>query len=124
LILADDHSYDSIHETGNQEIETYFTGKWHVNISPPKIFDHIGSIRAGMPKQTRAGYQQPVEGEEDQWSPYDKSQGGYWEGGKHWSEVVGGAGSNYPDAGVGTAEASAANGRPTRHQVIVPTGNQ
>jgi len=158
MILADDHSYDSIHETGNEEIETpnldklarqstqfryaynmgswsgavcvasrtmlnsgrfvwhakkldlkkeeaanrvwslqmrnagyetYFTGKWHVKLSPPKIFDHVGSIRAGMPKQTPAGYNRPVEGEEDQWSPYDKSQGGYWEGGKHWSEVVG-----------------------------------
>ncbi len=158
FIFADDHSYDSIHETGNDEIETpnideiakagtrfnfaynmggwngalciasrtmlnsgrfmwnanrlnlkeeqasdrlwslqmksagyetYFTGKWHVKLKPADIFDHVGSVRGGMPKQTPAGYKRPVEGKPDKWSPYDKSKGGFWEGGKHWSEVVG-----------------------------------
>lgn len=158
FIFADDHSYDSIHATGNDEIETpnldalaresvhfthaynmgawggavcvasrkmlntgqfiwhsnkldlkseqaagrtwsqqmksagyetYFTGKWHVQLNPKDIFDHVGNVRGGMPKQTPEGYNRPVEGQEDKWSPYDKSKGGFWEGGKHWSEVVG-----------------------------------
>jgi len=158
FIFADDHSYDCIHATGNEEIqtpnldklargsthfthaynmgawngavcvasrtmlntgkfvwraksldlkveqsakrtwsqqmksagyETYFAGKWHVKISPEKIFDHVGHVRAGMPKQTPEGYNRPVEGQKDVWSPYDQSKGGFWEGGKHWSEVVG-----------------------------------
>ncbi len=158
FIFADDHSYDSIHETGNEEIETpnldqlarqstqfryaynmgswsgavcvasrtmlnsgrfvwhaskldlkkeqranrtwslqmrdagyetYFTGKWHVKLNSKAIFDHTGTVRGGMPKQTPEGYNRPVEGEKDNWSPYDKSKGGFWEGGKHWSEVIG-----------------------------------
>ncbi|MEM7783407.1 MAG: sulfatase-like hydrolase/transferase, partial [Planctomycetota bacterium] len=69
--------------------ETYFTGKWHVKTKPNLIFDHVGSVRGGMPKQTPEGYNRPVEGQEDVWSPFDKSKGGFWQGGKHWSEVVG-----------------------------------
>ncbi len=41
-----------------------------------------------MPKQTPTGYSRPVDGEKDPWSPSDPKFGGYWEGGKHWSEVV------------------------------------
>jgi choline-sulfatase len=42
-----------------------------------------------MPKQTRVRYNREfIEGEPDTWSPYDKSKGGFWEGGKHWSEVL------------------------------------
>ena len=69
--------------------ETYFTGKWHVQMKAEEIFDHVGNVRGGMPKQTPEGYNRPIEGEEDVWSPYDKSKGGFWQGGKHWSEVVG-----------------------------------
>lgn len=159
FIFADDHSYDSIHATGNEEIETpnidsiaksgvrfthaynmgawggavctasrgmlnsgrfvwkaqnldmkaetaskqlwslqmksagyetYFTGKWHVGkLKPANIFDNVGTVRGGMPKQTKEGYVRPIEGQEDKWSPYDKSKGGFWEGGKHWSEIIG-----------------------------------
>ena len=67
---------------------TYFTGKWHVRASAEKSFDVARHVRGGMPKQTEAGYNRPVEGEEDPWSPSDPSFGGFWEGGRHWSEVV------------------------------------
>lgn len=68
--------------------ETYFSGKWHVKISPESIFNHVSHIRPGMPKDTPEGYDRPVEGQEDIWSPYDTKFGGFWEGGKHWSEVL------------------------------------
>ncbi len=68
--------------------ETYFSGKWHVKISPDSIFNHVRHIRPGMPKDTPEGYHRPVEGLEDKWSPYDTTFGGFWQGGRHWSEVV------------------------------------
>jgi len=42
-----------------------------------------------MPKQTPQGYNRPIQGQADPWSPWDPKFGGYWEGGKHWSEVLG-----------------------------------
>ena len=68
--------------------ETYFSGKWHVKISPDSIFNHVSHIRPGMPKDTPEGYNRPIEGQEDIWSPYDTTFGGFWKGGKHWSEVL------------------------------------
>ena len=68
--------------------ETYFSGKWHVQISPDSIFNHVRHIRPGMPKDTPQGYNRPIEGQEDVWSPYDPSFGGFWAGGRHWSEVL------------------------------------
>lgn len=69
--------------------ETYFTGKWHVpGLNPTELFDHVQHVRPGMPDQTEAGYDRPYKGEEDKWSPYDRSFGGFWEGGTHWSEVL------------------------------------
>ncbi len=68
--------------------ETYFSGKWHVKISPDSIFNHVKHIRPGMPKGTKEGYHRPIEGEKDIWSPYDTAFGGFWKGGKHWSEVL------------------------------------
>ncbi|MCD6288680.1 MAG: sulfatase-like hydrolase/transferase [Candidatus Hydrogenedentes bacterium] len=73
----------------NAGYETYMTGKWHIRKAPAEnIFDHTKDIRPGMPKQTKEGYDRPHEGQPDKWSPYDKSIGGYWEGGEHWSEVL------------------------------------
>ncbi|MEL7499259.1 MAG: sulfatase-like hydrolase/transferase [Planctomycetota bacterium] len=66
--------------------ETYFTGKWHVKLKPSDLFDHVGHVRGGMPKQTPEGYDRPAEG--NAWTPWDQTKGGFWEGGKHWSEVV------------------------------------
>ena len=68
--------------------ETYFAGKWHVKAKAEAIFDHVGHVRPGMPKQTSAGYNRPKDGEPDTWSPYDTKFGGFWQGGKHWSEVL------------------------------------
>lgn len=79
--------------------ETYMSGKWHVKgIDPNDIFDHVRDVRPGMPKDHfdwqnpdahHVGYDRPIEGEKDEWSPYDESMGGYWDGGTHWSEVLG-----------------------------------
>ena len=69
---------------------TYMTGKWHVAVSAPAIFDMAKHVRGGMPKQTPAGYNRPKD-EADYatgWKPWDPKHGGFWEGGKHWSEVV------------------------------------
>lgn len=92
--------------------ETYMTGKWHVDVPASDIFDHTVNIRGGMPKDTWAGsnmgakfdsikkiegdlgtimpkgYNRPLVGENDDWSPTDRSLGGFWEGGTHWSEVL------------------------------------
>lgn len=68
--------------------ETYFSGKWHVSIPPDSIFNHVRHIRPGMPKDTPEGYNRPIEGQESTWSPYDTTFGGFWKGGKHWSEVL------------------------------------
>lgn len=72
--------------------DTYMTGKWHVKIDPATIFDQTAHVRGGMPRDhyrtTRVGYDRPVKGEPDEWKPWDKEQGGFWEGGTHWSEVL------------------------------------
>ena len=74
--------------------ETYFTGKWHVSVDPHKLFDHVTHVRPGMPNDRRGnkknpiGYHRPVAGQPDLWDPTDPRFGGFWEGGKHWSEVL------------------------------------
>lgn len=69
--------------------DTYMTGKWHVKANAKKAFKVAKDIRPGMPNQTPQGYNRPIEGEPDPWKPWDRKFGGYWKGGKHWSEVVG-----------------------------------
>ena len=69
--------------------ETYFSGKWHVKIPPEEVFNHVVHERPGMPGDSPEGYNRPIKGKKDVWSPYDKKFGGYWKGGKHWSEVLG-----------------------------------
>ncbi len=69
--------------------ETYMTGKWHVGgLKTQEIFDHVVNERPGMPNQTDEGYNRPVEDRPDKWSPSDPKFGGFWKGGKHWSEVL------------------------------------
>jgi arylsulfatase A-like enzyme len=75
--------------------KTYMTGKWHVKADPEKAFDVAKDPRPGMPKQTKQGYNRPIEGEKDPWSPSDPAFGGYWQGGRHWSEVVGDHGVSF-----------------------------
>ncbi len=67
---------------------TWFTGKWHVRTEVAGLFDRFAHVRSGMPKDHPAGYDRPREGEADPWSPSDPKWGGYWEGGRHWSEVT------------------------------------
>uniref|UniRef100_UPI0040480607 sulfatase-like hydrolase/transferase n=1 Tax=Mariniflexile sp. TaxID=1979402 RepID=UPI0040480607 len=70
--------------------ETYMTGKWHIKAEAADVFDHTINVRGGMPKQNKQRYERIFEeGKADTWSPYDKNMGGFWTGGKHWSEVLG-----------------------------------
>ena len=78
--------------------ETYFTGKWHVQASADKCFNIARNVRGGMPRQTSAGYNRPLPGEPDPWSPSDPKFGGFWAGGKHWSEVVADDGIDFLDS--------------------------
>ena len=66
---------------------TYMTGKWHVKADANSMFDHVGDVRPGMPNQVKEGYLRPVKGQPDKWDPADPKHGGFWKGGKHWSEV-------------------------------------
>jgi len=91
--------------------ETYMTGKWHVHTPAEKAFNHTKHVRGGMPKDNwdhaamvkkfaelkegedyrdfmPAGYNRPLSREDNSWSPTDSAFGGFWEGGKHWSEVL------------------------------------
>ncbi len=68
--------------------DTYFTGKWHIQADAEKAFHVARHIRPGMPNQTDAGYNRPLEGQPDPWSPYDRSFDGFWKGGRHWSAVT------------------------------------
>ncbi|MEZ6089353.1 MAG: sulfatase-like hydrolase/transferase [Pirellulaceae bacterium] len=68
--------------------KTYMTGKWHCRASAEKSFDVTRHVRGGMPNQTPEGYDRPKSADDNTWSPSDPKFGGFWEGGKHWSEVV------------------------------------
>ncbi|MFM9001462.1 MAG: sulfatase-like hydrolase/transferase [Opitutia bacterium] len=82
---------------------TAMTGKWHITAEAEKCFDVVKDVRAGMPKDTKAAYGRPTSPDHDEWSPYDTSLGGYWQGGKHWSEVVGDNAVGFLDAAKGSA---------------------
>ncbi|MBM1107725.1 sulfatase-like hydrolase/transferase [Aurantibacter crassamenti] len=92
--------------------ETYMTGKWHVDAPADSVFQNVVHIRPGMPRDAwshqgtipfinkmiedgksaeeirAAGYNRPIDENDTLWSPTNKDFGGFWEGGKHWSEVV------------------------------------
>jgi arylsulfatase A-like enzyme len=68
--------------------ETYMTGKWHVQTDVTQLFDHVAHERPGMPNQTPQGYNRPLSKQDTTWAPWKEEYGGYWKGGKHWSEVV------------------------------------
>lgn len=68
--------------------DTYMTGKWHVNIPPPELFNQVGTVRGGMPGAVPQMYNRPLNEQDRGWTPWDTAFGGYWEGGTHWSEVV------------------------------------
>jgi arylsulfatase A-like enzyme len=69
--------------------DTYMTGKWHIQAKPELAFDTARHVRPGMPGPVNlpVAYNRPLSGQADSWSPTDRSLGGFWDGGKHWSEV-------------------------------------
>ena len=67
--------------------DTYMTGKWHIQANPEGTFDVARHVRPGMPETHESSYDRPKDGKPDNWSASDKSLGGFWKGGKHWSEV-------------------------------------
>lgn len=67
---------------------TYMTGKWHIQTDASKLFDVTKDVRGGMPKDSPEAYNRPQTRMPDPWNPSDTKLGGFWEGGKHWSEVV------------------------------------
>ncbi|GAB3649475.1 sulfatase-like hydrolase/transferase [Echinicola sediminis] len=92
--------------------DTYMTGKWHVEAPAEKVFQVAKHIRPGMPKDLwntvpdkaalfeavkngediseirPKGYFRPLSEKDSSWASSDTAYGGFWEGDKHWSEVV------------------------------------
>ncbi len=91
--------------------DTYMTGKWHVAAPADQVFQQARHVRPGMPRDANffqalknwresgdeskswdeimpPGYNRPLSEDDESWSPTDPEFGGFWEGGKHWSEVV------------------------------------
>lgn len=92
--------------------QTFFSGKWHVNLPVNPIFTRLGVYRpGGMPWDRRneiprhkiqeayglgqdtnnlfpIGYARPKDQNDLSWTPSDTIHSGFWEGGKHWSEVI------------------------------------
>ena len=90
---------------------TYMSGKWHVKAPATQVFDTVRHERPGMPPDRwgqgggrkvleamredgdvaaamPVGYNRPLDKNDDSWSPSDTTMGGFWKGGKHWSEVL------------------------------------
>lgn len=67
---------------------TGMTGKWHVRMPTDDLFDEVRNQRPGMPRDRRNAYNRPIEGEPDTWDAADPEEGGFWQGGTHWSEVI------------------------------------
>ncbi|MFL2860697.1 MAG: sulfatase-like hydrolase/transferase [Pontiellaceae bacterium] len=74
----------------NAGYQTYMSGKWHIKNDPSKIFDVTKDIRPGMPQDLESGYNRPknIHDYNKGWKPWDITNGGFWEGGTHWSEVL------------------------------------
>lgn len=68
--------------------DTYMTGKWHVKMGADKLFQNTVHIRPGMPGTVASAYNRPLSRDDREWLPWDTANGGFWKGGKHWSEVV------------------------------------
>ncbi|QIA09866.1 sulfatase-like hydrolase/transferase [Draconibacterium halophilum] len=73
----------------NAGYDTYMTGKWHVKQDAKTIFNTAIDIRPGMPASVPEAYNRPQSSADTTWLPWQKKRGGFWQGGKHWSEVVG-----------------------------------
>ncbi len=73
---------------------TCFSGKWHVQADHRKVFEEVRHFRPGgmpadhLPETAPQAYFRPVDGRPDPWDAADPARGGFWAGGRHWSEVV------------------------------------
>lgn len=67
--------------------DTYMTGKWHIQAKAESSFDVANHVRPGMPATVDASYNRPLADKPDVWHAADKTLGGFWEGGRHWTEV-------------------------------------
>lgn len=105
-----DKTWGKLMESGGYD--TYMTGKWHISAPAPKVFKTTAHIRPGMPNDAwdhfkmvelfektdltkvnlidlmPVGYHRPMSPQDSSWSPTDPKFGGFWDGGKHWSEVL------------------------------------
>ena len=73
----------------NAGYKTFHTGKWHMShIRPENIYDEAIAVRPGMPKTVESAYNRPLSRDDNNWLPWDQQHGGYWENGKHWSEIL------------------------------------
>ena len=86
---------------GEAGYDTYMTGKWHVGTSAEETFMTATDIRGGMPNQTPQGYNRPIQGQEDLWSPYDTTFGGFWKGGTHWSKKLANTATSFIESAAG-----------------------
>ncbi len=82
----------------NAGYDTYMTGKWHVKQGAETIFQTAMDIRPGMPMSVPEAYNRPQSAGDTTWLPWHKKYGGFWEGGKHWSEIVGDNAIQYLDS--------------------------
>lgn len=73
---------------GKPGYRTFMAGKWHVRCVAQEVFDQTGTVREGMPGTVKQSYDRPHLGKPDPWNAADTSLGGFWEGGRHWSEVL------------------------------------
>ncbi|GAA5496214.1 ulvan-active sulfatase [Rubritalea halochordaticola] len=77
----------------NEGYDTYYTGKWHVgsNKDCKTAWGQTGHVLPGMlmMHNQKKRYSRNFEPGKDNWSPTDKSWGGFWsKDGKHYSEIV------------------------------------
>lgn len=70
--------------------QTYYAGKWHTGNRElaKKMWQNTRHLRPGMPLDTKEGYTRKFDGSKENWTPTDTLKGGFWQGGKHWSEVA------------------------------------
>ena len=119
LLKEKGHTWPQLMEKAGYD--TYMSGKFHLKIAADSIFEQVAHEFPGMPRDAFVsdyrglvkkmkeayeksddisalmpnGYNRPVSEQDTTWLPWDKSKGGYWKGGKHWSEVVGDDGVNF-----------------------------
>jgi len=72
----------------NAGYDTYMTGKWHVKQDADSIFQNVRHVRPGMPKSVPEAYNRPLSVNDTTWLPWHTKYGGFWAGGKHWSEII------------------------------------